>query len=97
MEGFKTYKDRVLKATGEESTIEWEELPREIASDLLDRLTGRGEAIGEETIVAQNKGNKTIVIGGHSFTFMETMQLASVALQLLSVILTIILVCKIRK
>lgn len=98
MKGFTTYNDRINRATGEESEIDWENLPADVAQALLDKI-GKGKS--EEDIAVPESNctyNGTVLtILGHYFTLQETLQATGVMLQLISLIITIVILCKLKK
>lgn len=98
MKGFTTSRDRIVKATGENSAIDWQSLTPEVAQYLLDKIgsgkTAEDIAVPAETHVSQPN---TITIFGKTYTLQETLQATCLLLQVLSLITTIVIACKIRK
>lgn len=98
MKGFKTSRDRILKATGEESQIEWESLPADVAQQVLNKISSGNteDDIAVPQLTTPGQPN-TIRIFGKTFTLQETLQASCLFLQVIALITTIIIACKIKK
>ena len=98
MKGFNTYRDRILKATGENSDIDWQSLPQDVAQELLDKI-GNGSYNNHNCLPAGNpscSNNCIVTLFGRNFTLQATMMLSGLVLQLFSVIAMISIACKIK-
>ncbi len=99
MRGFITSRDRIAKATGDESTVNWEDVPAEVAQALLDKISkGKSEEdIPAETKTTCEKCCTMVTLFGHTLTLAEALQILSVGLQIVALIITITIAAKINK
>ena len=98
MNGFKTSRDRILKATGSESQIDWQDLPADVVQQLLNKI-GKGNTeddIAVPELTASGQPN-TIRLFGKTFTLQETLQGACLILQIIALITAIIIAHKINR
>ncbi len=92
MSKFTTSKDRIFRATGENSTIDWSQLPADVAQVLLERIgSGKNEDDIPDTPAAPACSERIVSLFGYDMTFTQALQLTSVALQCVSIILCLII------
>lgn len=88
MSKFITSRDRINRATGENSEFDWSQLPAEVASALLEHIgSGKTEEDIPDTPATPACEERIVTVFGHDMTFSQALQLASVALQLISLLL----------
>ena len=101
MDGFTTSKDRMLKATGAESEIDWSQVPATLLQTLLaTQQNGNTGVVTPQTTTCypyQTTNDKTIIIAGHVYQLTEALQMISVALQLISIIITLVIAGRISR
>lgn len=97
MNGFKTSRDRILKATGGESEINWQDLPNDVVQQLLNKISkgNTEEDIAVPQLTTPGQPN-TIRIFGKTFTLQETLQASCLFLQVVTLITTIIIAHRIK-
>lgn len=92
-----TSRDRINRATGEYSEIDWSQVPADIAQELLSKI-GKGK--NEEDIPvspAITCQERIVTIFGYDLTFTQALQLSSVVLQLFTLIMCIIIAIHTRR
>ena len=97
MSKFTTSRDRIMRATGENSTIDWSQVPADIAEELLSRI-GKGKS--EEDIPdspASACQERIVTVFGYDLTFSQALQLTSVFLQMISLIMCIVIAIHTRR
>lgn len=93
-----TSHDRIIRATGENSSINWDELPEDVAAALLDKIKGgKNEEDIPDTPTASSCQERIVHLFGYDMTFSQALQLTSVILQVLSLLFIIVLAIKSRK
>lgn len=92
-----TSKDRINRATGENSEVDWSQLPADLAEVLLSRIgSGKKEEDIPDTPTYTACQDKIVNVLGYTMTFTQALQLTSVALQVVSIILCIIIATNCR-
>ena len=92
-----TSRDRINRATGEYSDIDWAQLPADVAEALLDKISkGKNE---EDIPVANTVAcqDRVVTVFGFDMTFSQALQLSSIALQIISLIMCIIIAVHTRR
>lgn len=92
-----TSRDRINRATGEYSEIDWSQVPADIAQELLSKI-GKGK--NEEDIPVSPAiacQERIVTVFGYDLTFTQALQLSSVVLQLISLIMCIIIAIHTRR
>ena len=102
MNGFTTSKDRLLKATGAESEIDWTQVPAALVQTLLaTQQNGNTGVVTPQTTTCYpyqtTTNDKTIIIAGRVYQLTEALQMISVALQLISIIITLVIAGRISR
>ena len=97
MNGFKTSRDRILKATGSESEIDWQDLPNDVVQQLLNKISSGNteDDIAVPQLTTSGQPN-TIRLFGKTFTLQETLQASCLFLQVVALITTIIIAHRIK-
>lgn len=86
MSKFITSRDRINRATGENSSVDWNNFPADIAEQLLNRI-GSGKTEEDIPVTTSTACQERIVnFLGFDMTFTQALQLSSLILQFITLL-----------